>query len=309
MKPLRPILRDNPNERVRALLSSAQLDVSPSGWRQRALLAVAPALPLASDIADLTVDNGADAIASIAPKVTAGVAKAIAVKWAAIGAIAGGSLSATVMHAVDKRSELRPTAVANVHRSNPEDERRETTTLLRALRERDAVPEPSSVSEPAPAISDRRTEATTPSQVGSRSTRSVPMAQRSPIAKVNKLKQEAPPADVTNDLPRQNAPTKSLGEEVRSLNRIRQLSVERTPLVALEELDRHQRQYPMPSLGIEAEVLRLDLLWSAGQKSAAQVLAEKFLSAHPDCPHSQHVRSLLRQNAGPPPPKAKDTTQ
>jgi hypothetical protein len=96
---------------------------------------------------------------------------------------------------------------------------------------------------------------------------------------------------------------------VRSLNRIRQLSLERSPLVALEELDRHQRQYPSPSLGIEAAVLRMDLLWSAGQKSAAQALAEKFLLAHPDCPHAQHVRSLLSQNASSPASKATETTR
>ena len=42
MKALRPILRDNPNERVRALLGSAKLDVPPSDWKERMLLSLVP---------------------------------------------------------------------------------------------------------------------------------------------------------------------------------------------------------------------------------------------------------------------------
>jgi len=293
MKPLRPILRENPNERVRALLSSARLDVPPSDWTQRALLAMVPAagLPETSNVADLAVDDGASATATLAPK----PATAIAAKWAAIGAIAGGSLSATIMHAVDKRPESHTALVARAYQQVTADTRRDPEALLHAAREdsqeRAAAPEPTIEREADPA-------AVTQSQPGYSTTHATPRARLFPTGIVMNRKQKPHGAEATNDLPPRTAPTTSLGEEVRSLHRIRQISLERGAVVALDELDRHERQYATPSLGIEAAVLRIDLLWSAGQKSAAQALTQQFLSVHPDCPHTEHVRALLSQNAG-----------
>ena len=94
----------------------------------------------------------------------------------------------------------------------------------------------------------------------------------------------------------------SLGAELSSLKRIREVSMEWGVLDALDELDRHERRFPTPGLGIEATVLRIDLLWRAGKKSAARALGESFLRDHPDCPHAQHVRTLLGLDSGRPAP-------
>jgi hypothetical protein len=114
-----------------------------------------------------------------------------------------------------------------------------------------------------------------------------------------KQKPEPQRDDVFNDSPPRSLPVASLGNEVRSLHRIRQMSLERGAVVALDELDHHERQYPSPGLGVETAVLRIDLLWAAGQRSAAQTLAEHFLLAHPDCPHAEHVRALLSRKVAP----------
>ncbi len=309
MTTCRPILRENPDERVRTLLSSAQLDVPPSGWAQRVLLAAAPAagLPSPSDPSHLGMGGGAGATAAVAPTLSSEVAKAIAIKWAAIGAIAGGSLSATVMHAVDSRSEPHPVVTSNVHRqgTTASSSRVEAPSMAphQATLEPTVTPVPKPGGEADPALAARVSKGAAPSDVPAPTNHTAPVARRAATVVSSRQKEESPSAEVTNaladspEVPRQATSPASLGEEVRSLHRIRQVSAERGAVAALAALARHERQYPMPSLGIEAAVLRLDLLWSAGQKPAARTLAEKFLLANPDCPHAEHGRSLLGQGA------------
>jgi hypothetical protein len=62
---------------------------------------------------------------------------------------------------------------------------------------------------------------------------------------------------------------------------------------ALTALDRYQQDYPHGALGPEANVLRIEALQLAGERSRAKTLGESFLKAHPKSPHAQRVRSLL----------------
>ncbi len=296
MKPLRPILRESPNERVRALLSSAQLDRPPSGWKQRTLLAMLPvACPRpVSNVSELATAKGPGASGAIAPK----AATAIAAKWAVIGAIAGGSLSATVTHAVDMRLQSHAAVGANVRHAadtqlQPPEQLRVTSD---ASRERTAVPEVVELANSA-ANTVAPIERVAPSQPRPSVNHAVAVERIHPTASELKQKQATRGPDVTDDSATRSTTTSSLGDEVRSLQRIRQVSVAQSPVLALEELDRHERQYPTPGLGIETAVLRIDLLWSAGQTSTAESLAEQFLLRHPGCPHAQHVRALLKQKA------------
>lgn len=309
MKSLRPILRDNPNERVRVLLSSARLDVPASGWKERTLLALAPVACVApiSQVTSLTPE----AAATVAPKASSGVASAIAVKWAVIGAIAGGSLTASVMYAAQRQSEARPAVTAGAsHQSasvapgQPQSpssseraaERSAPEPTPQQAADQDDRQHPLAHNTDLPRIdtpSERSLSSTPPQSAHGRFGTGMAIGQGKARA-ANSQSGRLGSIDTTaRGLRSDEKP--SLGEEVRSLQRIRQISMERGSVAALEQLDQHERRYPVPGLGIEAAVLRIDLLWYADQKSAARSLGESFLRRHPDCPHSQHVRSLLGQ--------------
>ena len=65
------------------------------------------------------------------------------------------------------------------------------------------------------------------------------------------------------------------------------------PAQALRELNEHARLYPAGMLAQEREVLAIEALLAAGQRSAAEVRAAKLAATHPGSAHLRRVRVLL----------------
>ena len=68
---------------------------------------------------------------------------------------------------------------------------------------------------------------------------------------------------------------------------------------ALAELDAYRRAFPDAALDDEATVLRVNALLLRGDRSAATVLANRFLAAHPSSPHAPRLRTLAAEGQNP----------
>jgi len=109
------------------------------------------------------------------------------------------------------------------------------------------------------------------------------------------LVEVAPPAAPTAQPPQPTAAEpKLLREEIALLDRARAALQARSPDRALELLAQHADRFTQPSLGPEAEVLRIEALVQDGELPKARTLAKKFLAAHPHSPLAARVTKLAR---------------
>ena len=90
---------------------------------------------------------------------------------------------------------------------------------------------------------------------------------------------------------RPNSP--SLSAEVATLGLARQELTSGRPAAALETLEAHQQDFPVPRLGPEADMLRIEALLALGRHGEARNLGERLLHRNPDSAFGQRVRSLL----------------
>jgi hypothetical protein len=86
----------------------------------------------------------------------------------------------------------------------------------------------------------------------------------------------------------------ALTREVEALDRVRQAVRARDSREALRLLDELERSQPARVLAQEAEALRVEALFAAGERGAARARAERFLAAHPHSPHAARVQALMR---------------
>lgn len=85
-----------------------------------------------------------------------------------------------------------------------------------------------------------------------------------------------------------------LREESRSLGDARAALRRGDAASALEKLDAMGGRFPDGVLGQEREVLAIEALARAGQRTAASARAAAFLQAHPTSPHATKVRGFLQ---------------
>jgi outer membrane protein assembly factor BamD (BamD/ComL family) len=68
------------------------------------------------------------------------------------------------------------------------------------------------------------------------------------------------------------------------------------PARALSMLDAYVARFPHGAMAQEAAVLRIEALVRAGDRPAAQRAADAYLTAHPQSPYMDRIRSLLGTN-------------
>ncbi len=81
--------------------------------------------------------------------------------------------------------------------------------------------------------------------------------------------------------------------ELKLLDEARKAVASGDPKAALTALDTRDRKHSRGALGPEAEVLRVEALFAAGDRRAAAARAKRFLRQHPGSPHEGRVRTLL----------------
>ncbi|HKP55654.1 MAG TPA: hypothetical protein VJV78_02975 [Polyangiales bacterium] len=90
------------------------------------------------------------------------------------------------------------------------------------------------------------------------------------------------------------AEPQQLTEEIALLDRARGALQARAPERALDLLEEHSQRFARPSLGPEAEVLRIEALVQNRELPRARALAKSFLNAHPSSPLAERVSKLAR---------------
>jgi hypothetical protein len=109
------------------------------------------------------------------------------------------------------------------------------------------------------------------------------------------LVEVAPHASPTTQPPQPTAAEPALlRDEIALLDRARTALQARSPDRALDLLAQHAARFTQPSLGPEAEVLRIEALVQSGELSKARTLAKTFLAAHPHSPLAARVTKLAR---------------
>jgi hypothetical protein len=93
--------------------------------------------------------------------------------------------------------------------------------------------------------------------------------------------------------PRADTRAGALSAELGVLDAARAKLGSGDPRGALAILDDYARTYPRGRLGVEAEVLRIDALSRAGDKTAVRKRAEAFLKRHPKSVLAARVRRYL----------------
>ena len=88
-------------------------------------------------------------------------------------------------------------------------------------------------------------------------------------------------------------PPVTLAHELSSLDAARGLLARGDATGALARLDAYGRAYPRGRLGLEAEVLRIDVLDESGRSDAARARAQAFLQRHPHSVLAARVRTRL----------------
>jgi hypothetical protein len=88
-------------------------------------------------------------------------------------------------------------------------------------------------------------------------------------------------------------PSAGIADELLMLEQARTALRAGRPAAALEHLKAHSERFASPSLGAEANVLRVEALLALGQRAQARALGQKLLAGGGLGVHAQRVRSLL----------------
>jgi type IV secretory pathway VirB10-like protein len=86
-------------------------------------------------------------------------------------------------------------------------------------------------------------------------------------------------------------PKLQLADEVAQLQRVREL-LKTDPQAALRGASEGDKLYARGQLHPEREVIAIDALNRLGRRSEAQARSKAFLTAYPDNPYAEHIRSL-----------------
>jgi hypothetical protein len=86
-----------------------------------------------------------------------------------------------------------------------------------------------------------------------------------------------------------------LANELRLLDDARR-RLEREPLHALREIERHTAEFPYGALSAERELMAVDALLRLGRRSDAEQRARVLLQRYPGSMYKDRVRSLLRRH-------------
>lgn len=93
--------------------------------------------------------------------------------------------------------------------------------------------------------------------------------------------------------PKGSAGSDTLAAEVAAIDGARNALRSGDAAGALRLLDAYGRDFPKGSLGLEAQVLRIEALDASGQKQKARALAERFLAAHPNSVLAPRLKAVL----------------
>jgi len=93
--------------------------------------------------------------------------------------------------------------------------------------------------------------------------------------------------------PKPSAPAPSLADEVTALDAARAALARGDSALALTDLDAYERRFPSGVLAPEADVVRIEALFAAGDVSAARGRAGRFLASHANSPLAARVRELV----------------
>jgi len=88
----------------------------------------------------------------------------------------------------------------------------------------------------------------------------------------------------------------SVPAELATLDQARSSLASGNPARALSILDGYSMRFPHASMASEATVLRIEALVNAGDRAAAQRVADSFLYLNPRSPYAARIRSLVGSN-------------
>jgi hypothetical protein len=181
------------------------------------------------------------------------VARALAFKWYAIGAMTGLVVAEAV-------------GVAT-----PEGPPRETSRVV-------AIASVSAMRPPAP---PRVVSAAPPER-----------APEAPPPRVDAPPRRETPGAVSAAPGATREPVSDLAAEITLLDEARDALSAGNPARALARLDEYDR-IPARRLAPEAAYIRIEALLASGDEPGAQAAARRFLAANPASPHAKRVRALL----------------
>lgn len=122
-----------------------------------------------------------------------------------------------------------------------------------------------------------------------------PAAIEAPAAIPDPPASAAPPSGKSAAAPHLHpsaAPSSALTDEVAAVDAAREALAAGNAALAIQALDRHDRDFPNALLGPEVTVLRIEALAKSGDRAGASRLGAAFLAAHPRSPLANRVRSL-----------------
>lgn len=115
----------------------------------------------------------------------------------------------------------------------------------------------------------------------------------SPSAPLAPVARRSPPSAVSL-----RPAASTLSDEVRAIDRARQLAESDDPEQALSAIDAYEKKYgTQKSLGPEARVVRIEALAKAGKHTEARSLAAEFLSKYPTSPYASRVKKVMTSMA------------
>jgi hypothetical protein len=116
----------------------------------------------------------------------------------------------------------------------------------------------------------------------------LPLAQDEPMAP-NRAKPEVlarRPPDLRDEI--------ALMDQARTALRLG------APGRALATLEQYRSRFPRGSFGQEAAVLRVESLQASGRSARAKAEAGDFLARHPNSPHAERLRQVVRETSSSP---------
>jgi hypothetical protein len=93
----------------------------------------------------------------------------------------------------------------------------------------------------------------------------------------------------------------ALEEEVRAVDDARRTLHAGDAAGAIALLDAYEARYPAGALAQESAEVRIEALYRSGKRAQADVLAARFVAAHPTSPYARVIRALQAGTPAPPP--------
>jgi hypothetical protein len=281
-------LRDEDNDITRALLRAGR-PWAPRPARQRAIAAAT----------SIVATTGVTATAAGGALAKAGAVAAL--KWMGIaGVVAATGVGAAVAFRSDGRMLGSRAAVVAPSGTTTESQSRSARPAPVGAFEPTGTTNPLSPSEPVlaaaspidarPATPPANIES--PSQPRSSSASVRAPGPRSPFAPAA----PPPPASLAKAVAAQVTGPEAIAEEASVLGQVNAAITAGAPARALSLLDGYTVRFPNPSLGAEAQVLRIEALARSGDAITARRVGDAFLAANPQSPYRARVRGVLQTN-------------